>query len=61
MRILRKQISVESSDKMSILEFEALCGEALVDPALAIENDNIVRALRDKDDAEVKRLIEEEF
>lgn len=42
-------------------EFAALCAEHTIDPAVALENENIVEALRNKDDAEVKRILKEEF
>ena len=41
--------------------FNALCCEALVHPAIALENDEIVEALRRGDDARVKALLREEI
>ena len=46
---------------MTKFEFVALCNENLIYPGLALENDNIVKALTNKDDELVKKLILEEF
>lgn len=45
---------------MTRLEFIAMCGEYLVDPGIALENENIVEALQSKNDDEVERLLREE-
>jgi hypothetical protein len=42
-------------------DFYALCGELLIDPGIALENDDLRAALRDRDDAEVERILTEEF
>lgn len=42
-------------------EFAALCGKYLIDPDLALENDNLRKALEQKDAAEVERILKEEF
>lgn len=42
-------------------EFHALCLEYTIPTGLALENDDVRQALRDRDDAEVRRLLEEEF
>lgn len=42
-------------------EFTVLCAEAAVAPEVALENENIRQALADRDDAEVRRLLKEEF
>lgn len=43
-------------------QFAALCGEYLIDPALALENDKIVAALREhKTEQEIRHLLETEF
>ena len=46
---------------MTITDFEILCGEVLVDPALALENEDIRKALARRDDAQVKELLQTEF
>ena len=46
---------------MTANQFQALCGEMLVDPALALENEDIREALRNRDDEQVKELLETEF
>jgi hypothetical protein len=42
-------------------QFVALCEQHLVDPAIALENENVVKALNDRNDQEVERLLTEEF
>jgi hypothetical protein len=46
---------------MTTNEFNALCGEHLIDPAIALENEQVVQALREGDDAKVETLVKEEF
>ena len=46
---------------MTKIEFVALCGEYLIDPGLACESEAIRKALLNRDDEEVKRLLESEF
>ena len=46
---------------MTKTEFMALCGEYLIEPSLALENDNICEALRQRDNELVKQLLENEF
>jgi len=46
---------------MSLTRFIQLCAEVMVDPAIALENPNIVDALRKCDDEEVERILREEF
>ena len=46
---------------MTQSNFIALCNEYYIDPALAPENDNLVDALQNRDDAEVQRILLEEF
>jgi hypothetical protein len=46
---------------MRELEFVLLCNENLIYPAIALENENIVQALKNKDDKLVRKLILEEF
>lgn len=42
-------------------QFLALCGKYAIDPALALENDDVVEALRSRDADEVERILAEEF
>jgi len=46
---------------MTEIEFIILCNENLIYPGIALENENIVQALKNKDDKLVKKLILEEF
>lgn len=46
---------------MTQTQFQILCGEHLIDPTMALENQNIVQALRESDDEKVKRILETEF
>jgi len=46
---------------MTANRFNALCCEALVHPAIALENEEIVEALRQRNDARVEALLREEF
>jgi hypothetical protein len=41
--------------------FYDLCAEYYLDPAVALENDDVVAALENRDDAEVERILMEEF
>lgn len=42
-------------------QFAALCTEHCIAPELALENDNIVEALKARDDAAIVRILSEEF
>jgi hypothetical protein len=42
-------------------EFNQLCNDQLIDPSIALENDDIVSALRSKDDDLVKELLITQF
>jgi hypothetical protein len=46
---------------MTQTEFITLCLEHNLQPELALENDELVQALRERDDATVNRIIENEF
>ena len=46
---------------MTQSNFIALCNEYYINPSLALENDNLVDALQNKDDVEVQRILLEEF
>jgi hypothetical protein len=42
-------------------EFNQLCNDQLIEPAIALENDEIVSALKDRDDAQVILLLTTQF
>ena len=42
-------------------EFNLLCNDQLIDPLIALENDEIISALRSKDDNLVKELLATQF
>ena len=46
---------------MTKLEFLALCGEHNIEPAIALENDAIIVALKAKNDDQVLQILTEEF
>ncbi len=46
---------------MTEFEFIALCNENLIYPGIALENENIINALTNKNDELVKKIILEEF
>ena len=46
---------------MTQTEFQILCGEYLIEPNMALENENICDALRQRDAEQVKRILETEF
>lgn len=46
---------------MTQTHFLTLCLEHNLTPDIALENDDLVQALRERDDAEVQRIIEQEF
>lgn len=46
---------------MTRTQFLALCGKYAIDPALALENDSLVEALRSRDAEEVERILAEDF
>lgn len=46
---------------MTQADFLTLCLEHNLTPDIALENDELVQALRERDDAEVCRIIEQEF
>jgi hypothetical protein len=48
-------------NKMTQNQFAALCEELTIDPAIALENENVVEALKEKDDEAVERILKEEF
>ena len=46
---------------MTKTDFQMLCSEYLIDPSLALENENIREALRQRDAEQVKHILETEF
>lgn len=46
---------------MSIADFEIECGARLIDPGIALENEDIQEALKARDDAAVKAILDEDF
>jgi len=46
---------------MTKLEFMCECGQRLIDPSLALENENIEKALIERDSEKVIALLESEF
>ena len=46
---------------MTQTKFYTLCAQYYLDPALALENEDLILALQEKDDAEVERILLEEF
>jgi serine/threonine protein phosphatase PrpC len=42
-------------------EFNLLCNDELIDPSIALENDEIISALKDRDDAQVILLLTTQF
>jgi hypothetical protein len=46
---------------MTANEFNALCQERTIDPSLALENPDIVEALKDRDDEAVVTILNNQF
>lgn len=46
---------------MTQTEFYTLCTDNLIDVSIALENEDLVEALQNRDDAEVERILLEEF
>ena len=46
---------------MTKSEFTALCAERTIDPSIALENDNLVEALKARDDEAVVTILDNEF
>jgi hypothetical protein len=46
---------------MTKTEFMALCGERMIDVDIALENENLVQALKDKDFDMVVNILDNEF
>jgi hypothetical protein len=54
-------LELTKGQTMTQTEFITLCLEHNLPPELALENDELVQALRERDDATVNRIIENEF
>ena len=46
---------------MTANQFDALCQKYLIAPSVALEDEEIVKALREKDDAKVEALLQSNF
>lgn len=42
-------------------QFNALCAERTIDPNIALENDELVQALKDRDDEAVVTILDNQF
>ena len=46
---------------MTQSKFYTLCNEHCICPSVALENDDVILALKNQDDAEVERILTDEF
>ena len=46
---------------MTKTEFMIICGEYMIEPSLALENENIRKAIKENDGEQVKAILENEF
>lgn len=46
---------------MTKLDFISLCGELLIDPDVALSDDNVEQMLRDRADTELQEYLTNEF
>ena len=46
---------------MTANKFSIICGELLIDEGIALENQNIVKALKQRDDKKVIELLKNQF
>ena len=46
---------------MTELQFQSLCGKLLIDPAIALENKQVITCLKNKDDKGVEEALTNEF
>lgn len=49
------------ASKITRIEFTAYCVQATINPAIALENDNVAQAIKQRDRAELRRVLESEF
>jgi len=50
-----------ASTGMTADQFAALCGKYAIDPGIALEDEKLQVALKANNDAEVERILREEF
>ena len=50
-----------NTTEKNLFEFAMLCGEYCIEANMALENENICEALRQRDTEQVKRILETEF
>ena len=46
---------------MTRTEFYSLCGELLIDPNVAMENENLIEAIRNQDEDSIYTILHTEF
>ena len=46
---------------MTRTEFYDLCGELLIDPNIAMENENLIEAIRNQDEDSIYTILHTEF
>ncbi len=46
---------------MTEFEFLSICGELLIDPAIALENEHVIEALKAKDQKKIIQTLKTEF
>ena len=46
---------------MTQSHFYTLCAEYYIEPSIALENDDVILALKNQDDAEVERILTDAF
>ena len=46
---------------MTKLDFISLCGELIIDPDVALSDDNVKQMLRDRDDTQLQEYLTNEF
>jgi hypothetical protein len=51
----------KGNTKMTQNQFAALCGAYLIDPTIALENDNVIAAIRAGDVAALTAVLQNEF
>jgi len=51
----------QKENKMTKIEFLAICIANSIDPEIALDNENLTNALRQRDDKRVEKIIKEEF
>lgn len=49
------------NSKITRLEFTAYCVAVTIDPAIALENDNVAQAIKQRNRVALRRVLQEEF